>query len=289
MPMFAESTQKKPNRHRLHHFSFKNAGQQTMSRRQFHVYNVGIPKTGTTSIASLFRQYKTGHEFMFGETVEHIIAYYHKKIAAETFRKYIRFRDCEGKLEMDSSSFNHYYLDILEEEFPDAKFIFTIRDCYSWMNSYLNMLLRWRKYHQTTQSKIPTWQIEYGRFQFGEFDPDGFSLPQALKLRLPDMLDRFLRCWSEYNGRVLDRLPAERSIVIRTHEISGSLIKLAHFVGVAENRLAADGKHSNYGLGKINLLKFVDRDLLEDRCNHYCGNLMNSLFPEHSLDKFLLF
>ena len=259
-----------------------------MSRRQFHVYNVGIPKTGTTSIANLFREYKTGHEFMFGETVEHIIAYYDRRIATETFRKYIRFRDCKGKFEMDSSSFNHYYLDILEEEFPDVKFIFTIRDCYSWLNSYLNMLLRWRVYHQTAQSMIPTWQIEYGRFQFGAFDPDDFASPQALKLRLPDMLDGFLRCWSEYNTRVLDRLPAERSIVIRTHEISGSLVKLAYFVDVAENKLAAAAKHSNYGSDKMNVLGFIDRDLLEDRCNHYCSNLMNRIFPEYRLDNFLL-
>jgi hypothetical protein len=260
-----------------------------MTLRQFRIYNVGIPKTGTASIAGLFSQYRTGHEFMFGETVEHIIAYYNGQIDTGPFKEYLRLRDYQGKLEMDSSSFNHYYLDILEEEFPDAKFIFTIRDCYSWLNSYLNMLLRWRKGHQTTRSKIPTWQIHYGRFKLGEFDPDDFASPQVLKLRLPDMLDRFLRCWSEYNSRVLDRLPAERSIVIRTHEISESLVKLALFAGVAENRLAGVAKHSNYGPNKINLLRFIDRDLLEDRCNHYCSNLMNRMFPEYRLDKFLWF
>jgi len=47
-------------------------------------------------------------------------------------------------------------VDVLAEEFPDAKFIFVIRDCWSWLDSLLNMVL-------TLGPGMSDWMVEHCR------------------------------------------------------------------------------------------------------------------------------
>ena len=51
---------------------------------------------------------------------------------------YIKKRDRSRYLEVDSSQVNAFLLDILLQEFSEARFILTIRDCYSWLDSIIN-------------------------------------------------------------------------------------------------------------------------------------------------------
>ena len=51
-------------------------------------------------------------------------------------------RDHALALEVDSSALNFDLLDLLLSEFPDARYLLTIRDCYSWCNSVFNHTLR---------------------------------------------------------------------------------------------------------------------------------------------------
>ncbi len=250
--------------------------------RRFHAYNIGIPKTGTTSIAALFGAYRSAHEFMFPETVEQIVAVNNGLISDEAFREYIIYRDRKGCLEMDSASFNHYYLDILVESFPNAKFIFTIRDCYSWLNSFLNMLLRWRAFDKNP----PKWHLEYSRFIFGELNFDIFSSRPNCINKLPELLDIFLRFWRDSNRYILERLPKERSLVVRVNQISESIDKIADFVGIPGNSLISEVRHANQASGTFNLLKSMNSDVLEERCAFYCSDLMSRIFPGYSLDNF---
>ncbi|NJN68526.1 MAG: radical SAM protein [Chloroflexaceae bacterium] len=255
----------------------------TLTRR-FRLYNVGIPKTGTTSVAALFRQhYRAAHEYQFQATVEHVTGWHNGTISPDAFRAFLLRRDAEGTLEVDSSSFNHYYLDILIEEFPDARFVFTVRDCYSWLDSYLNMLLRWRRHLEETGTEVPRWQAEYGRVQFGVFDPQGFTSPEALREHLPDLADRFLQCWGNYNRRVLSLLallPEERTLIVRTSELSASLSRLADFAGVPHETLAARDSHGNRAPQKLDILKLVGRARLEQSATRHCLDVMERLFPE---------
>src|SRR5689334_21825647 len=106
--------------------------------RRFHAINVGLPKTGTTSMAGIFSAYRSGHEFMFREMMT---ALGHRALGTmtdEEIRNLVVERDRLGYLEFDSVSFAWSYVDILSREYPDARFFLTIRDCYSWLDSILN-------------------------------------------------------------------------------------------------------------------------------------------------------
>lgn len=254
--------------------------------RRFRLYNVGIPKTGTTSVAALFRQhYRAAHEYQFQETVEHVTAWHNGTISPGAFRAFLLRRDVEGTLEVDSSSFNHYYLDILIEEFPDARFVFTVRDCYSWLDSYVNMLLRWRRHLEASGTEVPRWQAEYGRLQFGTFDPQVFASAEALRAHLPDLADRFLQCWGDYNRRVLALLallPQDRTLILRTSELSAplSLSRLADLAGVPVETLAVRDGHGNRAPQKLDTLKLIGRARLEQSAARHCLDVMGQLFPE---------
>ena len=250
----------------------------TSSSRRFQAYNVGLPRTGTSSIASLFGLYRSDTEFMEQETVEQIIALYDGNLSAKEFRNYLLHRDQKGKLEMDSASFNHFYLDILVEEFPLAKFVFTIRDCYSWLNSYFKLLLKYRKRFDDQGIDPPAWMVNYGRVLFGELAWDiwePFSSLQYLQqklLDLPELLDVFLRHWGESNRRILKLLPRDRSFIIKTHELSDKLDELAKFINIPIYSLTS-AYHTNISAEKTDLLSVLDEGVFDQLAKKYCGDL----------------
>lgn len=249
--------------------------------RRFHLYNVGIAKTGTSSMAALFSRYHSGHEFMFRETVSQIMAWQDGRLSDTGFESYVLQRNQHGRLEMDAASFNHHYLHILRDRFPQAKFIFTIRDCFSWLDSILNMSLRYG-------TNLPAWMLTYSRLFLGyEIGRATVASPQNMLSELPQMVDGLLAYWATSNQRILNLLPEKRSLVLPTHKISESLSTVARFAGIPPYTLMVAKKHVNCAPAKFNWLSHVDRHVLAERCHLHCGRLMAQFFPGKAADAFL--
>jgi hypothetical protein len=249
--------------------------------RRFHVYNVGIAKTGTQSLAGIFSNYRSLHELLFADTVETIAKRARGAMSEADFRAFIRWRDGLTRLDVDSSSFNCFYVDVLAEEFADAKFIFVIRDCWSWLDSMLNMALR-------IGPGMPAWMVEHTRTILGPaFLPDLAEREAELRRRLPAIVDDGLRYWSTANHFVLRTLPPDRSLVLRLDELSSSLDRLAAFVGVPLETLCPKFSHLHRGEQKYHALPVAGRDCLLDRYRRYCSGLMDVFFPTATLDRFL--
>jgi len=161
--------------------------------RRFHAYNVGLPRSGCSSIMALFSNYRSVAEYKERESVELITAWKDGWISESTLREYIQYRHEIGQLEMDTASFNHFYLHILINEFPEAKFIYTIRDCYSWVNSFLRMISRWKKHFLDIGQNMPDWMLNYGRILFGEYDWNWFNSYEDLLKNLDPLVEMFIR------------------------------------------------------------------------------------------------
>ena len=112
--------------------------------RRFHAYCVGTPKSGTHSIAGLLSNYNSQHEPAREEYMNLALLFNRSKINLHYLAKFIRDIDNNLCLEMNSSNLNELFIDQLVSEFPKAKFILTIRDCYSWIDSYINNQLYWK-------------------------------------------------------------------------------------------------------------------------------------------------
>ena len=250
--------------------------------RRFRIYNVGIAKTGTQSVAGIFANYRSLHEYLFANTVEAIAQHASGALSHAAFRDFIRWRDSVARLDVDSSSYNAFYVDILAQEFTDAQFIFVLRDCWSWLDSMLNMVLR-------IGPSMPSWMLEHCRVILGpHLLPDLAQRPTQLSERLPALVDAGLRYWSSANRFVLEALPPQRSLVVRTAELSDSLPRLADFIGIPAATLRTDLRHVHRGPQRFHTLQQVDRAVLLVRYESDCADLMDTYFPTSTLERFLL-
>ncbi len=231
--------------------------------RRFHLIGVGLPKTGTTSLASLFQPFRWGDEFLFPESVERIIAWRTSGLDRDEMRRWLALRAEAGALELDSASFNHYFLDILVELHPAARFVYTRREAVSWADSFLNMVLRHGTYLRG--HLWPEWQLALGRLMAPSFDPGQFTSPAHLRLALRTLAEELLGFYARETARIEAALPPERSLVIPTDGLSTSLNTLAAFAGVPRSALNEAGSHANRGRGKVPLVAALPDlpDLLE--------------------------
>ena len=240
---------------------------------KFKLYNVGLAKTGTTSITRIFNHYQAGHEFQLKETGQIIKDLQQGLITPDDVQSFLQQRDAAGNFEVDSTFCHSYYVDVLAQAFPDARFLFTIRDCYSWVDSVLNMVYTHR-------------QITHLDLIFG--------LPEtllgdaaALRAHFYEYLDQLLALWVSVNTAVLNTLPADRALIIRTHEIAQKIDELAAFVGVPAETLDPTKAHEFKAAEKLHLLQEMDYAYLEAKFQEYCAPLMREFFPGYALKDFL--
>jgi len=113
--------------------------------RRFHVFGVGLPKSGTHSIARLFGiRYRSDHEPRAPMTNVMLVRWIEGSLTDGAFADFLRARDVRLNLEMEANHPLHHCTPLLVDLFPEARFILTIRDCYSWPNSEINQQLELR-------------------------------------------------------------------------------------------------------------------------------------------------
>jgi hypothetical protein len=199
-----------------------------------------------------------------------------RRITAQRFRKWILRRDGRIRLDVDSSTLNFFILDVLLEEFGDARFVLTLRDCYSWLNSMANHAVRYPQKH---------WQP----FRDFRFRPDlhvHAAAERVFKENGLHTLDGYLSYWARHNQESLAKIPAERLIVVRTDQISERAVEIARFAGLSPDCINPNQTHGFQNPAKRNFLCELDREYLEMKVREHCRPLMMQFFPEvTSLDE----
>ncbi len=250
--------------------------------RRFRVYGVGLPKTGTTSLAAIFGAFRSGHEVMAHETYGFLAARAGGSATEAALRDFVRLRDIRAALELDSAGFHHAYVDLLVEELPNARFVLTLRDCFSWLDSLARYLL--------DAGPRGGAFVGWGREQLGlPFDLPYRDASSRERLRplLAECLGGFLAYYREGNRNVLAAVPQARLLVVRTHEISHSLDAIARFAGVRPEELDARAAHQLRAESRASLLRGLGRDSLEALFAGPPDEIMQRYFPQLSLDDYL--
>jgi hypothetical protein len=243
--------------------------------RRFHAYCVGTPKSGTVSIWGLFAgQYRARHEPEAKEVIEVMDGAVHGRVDPTRIARFFRERDKRLLLELESSHPTAYFLETLVREFGDAKFILTIRDCYSWLESVFGQ-----------QLSLPrTGALAfYGRMRDAYYRPDLFHhAPEERVLAERGLytLDGYLSYWASHYSRALTLVPPERLLVVRTREIERDIEKIAAFVGVSAESLTREQSHLNRAATHHALLSRIDREFVEKKVDRYCRPLMARFYPE---------
>lgn len=245
---------------------------QLIYNRKTRLYCVGAAKTGTHSIESMFNNMiRSGHEPDDQEVIDKIIKLSMGQISEKSMISYIRKRDNKLCLDVDSSQLNFYFISYIIKEFTDALFLLTIRDCYSWLDSFIN--------HSLSRSTSKNW-IKFRDFRF---QADLFSHPpeeQVLKLKGLYTLDGYLSYWAYHNNKVLDSILSDRLMVVRTNEITSKALNIANFAGLPKESVQTQKTHSYKNPQKYNILQEVPEDYLEAKVSKHCEPLMAKYFPE---------
>jgi hypothetical protein len=238
--------------------------------RRFQLFGVGLGKTGSTSIARIFGRYRASHELDWARLLPLGARWYGGEASAAEVRRELRRRDWRFRLEVDSALFLVPFVDVLADLHPRAKFVLTIRDCFSWLSSrvdYDAARPAWREDPRAcTFALLYTAQFD----RYGErFRPEEAALVES-GLRYPIAAE--LRFWAEANERMISVIPNDRLLVVRTEDLDSSVGELARFAGVQVASLLP--VHANENPNRARLVERLPRGFVGDLAREYCGTVM---------------
>lgn len=238
---------------------------------RFQAYCIGNAKSGTHSLAGLFSaNYRAAHEPEPEPLVDMAIAADSGMISQKDKIAFVRERGGRLGLEFDSSIFNFFVLDALVSEFSEARFILLIRDCYSWVDSFINHSLS--RPVRAGREKFTRWWFRPEKFRHTR-------CADALAEHGLHPLDCYLSCWATHIERSLATAPHDRLLTVRTCEISQDVSRIADFLGIAPYTLDRSRSHEYKAEEKHGILRKIDRSFLEDRVALYCKEFMERYFP----------
>ena len=195
--------------------------------RHIRVYGVGAAKTGTQSIYKIFaKNYRSAHEPGFDEAIDHISIKNSDNFNIKYTLRWLHNRDRSLWFECESSHAIAWFSDLLVKEFPDAKFILTVRDCYSWLGSVIN------QHYNNDQA---TGHLKKLRDIYHK--TDGKYETEILKKLDLYTLDGYLSYWARHNDFVLNAIPQDRLLVIPTQHIKTKLELLLILLGFKQTSL----------------------------------------------------
>ena len=259
-------------------FTFKNAMDYFYflnlngTERNFRLYALGLPKTGTVSLQALFGKYRSGHEFWQWDTNQKHILFKEQTISKEELCEFLVYRDAAACLEMDSAYFNRYYIEMLAEVYSDAKFICLVRDPLSWVKSQVNYFM------DIHREALHANRIDNG-FPFDL--PRGNQKSRDLFLKnIDEHIEITFKSWANAYRSILNQtqhLSTDRYCFIATNTIFQKIDYLATFAGISENNLFVEKAHSNISVYHIDVLKIANPELIDYYYRKHCKDLMDEL------------
>ena len=232
-----------------------------------------MAKTGTHSIAALFgTPVRAMHEANADDLLPRILQFLDGRFTDGEMTSYIHAMDKELRLDVDSSQLNFFILDILIREFPGARFLLTIRDPYSWLNSFIDDSLR----RTTSEAWIRLRDYRFGAGTFSHPPEE-----QVLKDHGLYTLDGYLSYWRAHNEKVLSSVPPQQLLVVRTDEISDRVYEVADFAGLPGSAVRRERSHAFRNQQRFGILEKVDRDYLQGKIEWYslAGRDLTGLQP----------
>jgi len=251
-----------------------------VTRSSRKIFGVGCAKSGTHSLAKIFEDVLGAiHE----PEEEAFIQLIHRTQDGQIDQ--LQLADGVERLvrridqPVNVSQINGFLVDILFERFPDAGYIFTLRDAASWVRSFTN--------HQLTLP-LPAssaWQTFRDiRFRPDDYPPGPDDGPLARRGLYS--LEGYLAYWKRHNLKVLQTLGQTDFLILPTNQISQSANQIAKFAGLDTSRLAQSKSHDFAGRYIESPIDDLDVGYFEDRIDQYTNDLQSEAEPLVPAKKF---
>jgi len=243
--------------------------------RRLDVCCCGLSKTGTHSLAGIFENYRSAHHPDGGVRLPLAMAWLKSEVSEAEATRILRRRDRILRLEMESSSLTGILIGPLSRACPGKKFILTLRDVYSWCDSWIDHNL-----NQPAEPGSPWARLDHIRLRIDELAATKFDEPFVARGLHP--LACYFQLWSDHNRRVLETLPSERLLLLETRRIEERMQDIAAWAGVPAEGLRRDRSRLFVAPKKHRALASLDPSYVQDTADRFCGPLMTRYFPDVS-------
>jgi hypothetical protein len=184
------------------------------------VFCLGLPRTGPELIWQMAsRGWKSSDTIQAAEYCESIMSGEPKRV-----ERFLERRQFLG-IEVDCSHLHGYALETILKMHPSAKFILTTRECYGWLNHFIEYC-----------KKCPDY---LNIFWHWLYSTPGDYHPEELILKHHGMhkVDSYISEWANYHDRVINLIPPHRLLIIKWVDLNSSLGKIANFLNIKEDSL----------------------------------------------------
>jgi hypothetical protein len=249
--------------------------------REIHVYGIGPPKTGTSSIARIFEPaYRSGHEFHLEYTIDLAFDKLRGNASEEEVKRRLLKRDSWRRLECESNALLIYFAPELSDLFPDAKFICTVRTPRDWVRSAIDQHLNVSREDRAEPNARTLRPWLYDVLPCEKYPREEQPLAEEGVWNLK----AYFNFWADHYRRALE-LPEERVLFIQTKNISSSISRIARFIGDNSARLSKSNSHANRTKKYNNLIEKIDNFYIEDMVSSECTEVVKKI--EKRIDKCL--
>lgn len=195
------------------------------------------------------------------------------KIGREEKLRFLLDRDTRLFLEVEAAAFNRRNISLLAELFPEARFIVTVRDPYTYTDSVINHLLN----HSVALEGERRGQV--AMVMGGE---NFHHAPEEEELRKLELhtLDGYLSNYAESTADILRSTPEERRLVVRTDRIRDSAQDIAGFLDIPGELLDTSRSHAFKARKKHGVLARIDPDFIDEKVRTHCHDLISRFFPD---------
>lgn len=254
------------------------ARMRSPTRRRVHAYCISLGKTGTHSIATMFDGPLRTHHEPDGHYLLTLLNGRFLRPDSDAARvRFLRRRDRAWRLELESSAILTELIPDLADLFPGARFLFPVRDPFTWLDSSINQMLLTRRL-----GFEPVWAAHLLRL-LGHPATQPDRAEQILaELELPT-LTGFLRHYRWAFETVEGSVPKDRLLTFRTFDISTEGARIGAFLD-PDDPVPFNPKrtHVHKMPDKHHVLSRIDPDYLDERVHEICGPQLGRYFPEIS-------
>jgi hypothetical protein len=243
--------------------------------RRIDVCCCGLSKSGTHSMAGIFADYRSAHHPDERYRLRLATAYLTGGVDVAAAERLLQRRDRFLRLEMESSSLAGILVEPLARAFPERRFVLTIRDVFSWSDSWFDHNL-----NEPADPSAPWSVLDRTRLRAEGARPTRHDAPLSERGFPP--LECFFRLWADHNERVLWAVEPSRLLVVRTNEITERIPQIADWVGVPTDTLRSERSWLYQSRRKHHLLSRLDASYVRDTAERISSDLMNRYFPDVS-------
>jgi hypothetical protein len=224
-------------------------------------------------MAGMFQNYRSKHHPDAGLRLTLCIDKLSSRADSTRARDVLRQRDQKLWLEMESSTLSGILIESLVQACPTKKFTPTIRDVYSWCDSWIN-----HNINSPPRDSSGFARLDRVRLRVDDFPPNRHDGPlQALGF---PSLGGYFQLWAAHNTVVLETVPEDRLLIVRTDEIIDRMPAIAAWLGVPLDTLRLDRAWLAAAPRKHGVLSRLDPGYVRDVAARYCEPLMRQYFPE---------